>query len=1428
MTSRTRLNVFRAVRLPLLTAGGGGVALLAGLVLLVALTLAQEGAANAQPTQSSEARLRSITLSSDADGVIVLSPSFNRNTTRYTASVPLGTSRVTMSARAQHSSGWVRYIRPDADPGTPGHQYDLQVGDNKLWIEGVAENTRTKGYIVTLTRSQFYHADATLSALTLSSGLSPSFDPATTSYTSAVLHSTTQVTVTATANDSNATVSYNSVDADSATGHQVDLDEGENIIVATVTDRDGMTSREYVIRAWRQPDEDAIARNVAGTQTTTTLASNLDFISNRFTTGPSQQGYVVNALRVVIDRIPAGVTWGVQILTDDSEAAIGSFNVANITTTGNHDVPAYRPIHLEPDTSYELRYWKSASWWQFGTITATSPGAGSESLPGWSLTNKVCLNRACSVDVPNAMLETRFYGTEVDDTAPVLSNFIIQGNKITLTYDDLLDDGSVPATSAFAVRVQFVDVTVDNVAVSGREVVLTLGSPAAEADIVVMNYTVPESNPIRNTGHHAAVTQINLGVRYVSPTRLKSLTVGGVMVPGFDPRNTVEEGHAYTFDLPYERRGSINVTATAQHGDSYTKGRVNGNSHFSGHREPATGWERLQVGANEVTIRVYSGCCSAEQLADWETYTLTINRAAPPDRFGPFNDSLPNNNGAEAMPVNTDDCRYQTEDGQRVLRCSYLYKHAERADARNIAVEVVVRPRSTDSAIRGYRILRTRYPLDMGSVWRRASYDTPERDAILTDAYVIREVPKKSWANYFDQDVDHGYCYVYAVQTVGGTEASPEYAPALHWVDPASVSNTPRYHSEVPPRCIPHYTGSEAPPDAPGAPQNLAATAGEDGVALTWDASAGADSYRVLRRNQDDALYAEIGTTTTNSYTDTTAVVAQGYAYKVQARNDSGDSEFSEHVLAMIDPPAPDAPTGFEAVVGEDSVTLSWDASDDDTITSYMVIRQVRDADPPQTVLLRRDSGETNQVTDSSPEAGAAYTYSVMAINAGGRSDAATVDVDIPAGTGGLTVTRSGLTFNLSWDETDGATSYNVLRMGPGETEHSRVATSETTSYADHPSGSGTFSYRIQPVEDGEAGDAFDPVTVEMPPPPDPPTDLQATATSSSVTLTWTAPEQTLLTYLVSRKARDADPPEDFAFLGAAASDATTYTDTTVEADTAYAYELVAVGTEFESDPVEVEADTPPASPFAGFTLVDASDQAALTTLTDVTSIELADPDGGSYGIRASLADGRTVGSVKLELSGAKAVTRTENAAPYSLYGDSYQDDASDVYGQALPAGSYTLTATAYAERNRGGDELGTLEVSFTVTGASGDPDSSRDGAVSLGAQSPDQGRQFFYDKSLDRSNGDGVDYYTFTTYGRYTLGLGARDQSIELKVTLEDADGNVVATAGPPKDPNKDQVYTEWLEVTIDVGAYYVRVEALEDAQTDYYIRFGLETPEL
>ena len=127
-------------------------------------------------------------------------------------------------------------------------------------------------------------------------------------------------------------------------------------------------------------------------------------------------------------------------------------------------------------------------------------------------------------------------------------------------------------------------------------------------------------------------------------------------------------------------------------------------------------------------------------------------------------------------------------------------------------------------------------------------------------------------------------------------------------------------------------------------------------------------------------------------------------------------------------------------------------------------------------------------------------------------------------------------------------------------------------------------------------------------------------------------------------------------------------------------------------DAAEPETETPAVAP-TGFTLVDAGDGTVVSALTDGASVTLVDPANGSYGMVVAVAADAGVGSVRLALSGAKTVTETDNAAPFSLYGD----ENGTVAGEGLPAGSYTLSATAYPEADGGGAALGTLTVTFTV-----------------------------------------------------------------------------------------------------------------------------------
>ena len=114
-------------------------------------------------------------------------------------------------------------------------------------------------------------------------------------------------------------------------------------------------------------------------------------------------------------------------------------------------------------------------------------------------------------------------------------------------------------------------------------------------------------------------------------------------------------------------------------------------------------------------------------------------------------------------------------------------------------------------------------------------------------------------------------------------------------------------------------------------------------------------------------------------------------------------------------------------------------------------------------------------------------------------------------------------------------------------------------------------------------------------------------------------------------------------------------------------------------------------APLAGFVLFDnangGADVAALSpgaVLEGLASERL--------NIRAEVAPGAEVGSVKLALSGRQSASRTENLAPYALFGDRG--------GQAFPSGTYTLTATPYAEANLGGAPGPALSMTFTVAAA--------------------------------------------------------------------------------------------------------------------------------
>ena len=362
----------------------------------------------------------------------------------------------------------------------------------------------------------------------------------------------------------------------------------------------------------------------------------------------------------------------------------------------------------------------------------------------------------------------------------------------------------------------------------------------------------------------------------------------------------------------------------------------------------------------------------------------------------------------------------------------------------------------------------------------------------------------------------------------------------------------------------------------------------------------------------------------------------------------------------------PAQPTGLAAEASHDSVELTWDDPNDNSITHYQVLRRDRDIhDTGEFLTIESDTGSAaTSYTDDTVEPEKRYVYRVVAVNASGES---------------------------KWSSFAGANTPAAPTPTPEPTpaptpeptpEPTPAPTPEPTPEPNSPAtGAPTISGTVRVGE-------------------------TLTADTSGI-YDADGLDDVAYSYKWTRKDESAD---------ADIADATNSSYTLVDTD---AGKTIKVRVTFTDDAgneetltssatAEVTAAAMEPGPLTGFTVVDASDQTVVGALTAGATLTLEDPASGSYGIRVDIDPDVEIGSVRLQLTGAKDVDKTENLAPYSLYGDS----DGNLNGQALPTGQYTLKTTAYAEPRLEGAVLGTLEVSFTVTETSAEEEAQNSPAT--------------------------------------------------------------------------------------------------------------------
>jgi len=361
-----------------------------------------------------------------------------------------------------------------------------------------------------------------------------------------------------------------------------------------------------------------------------------------------------------------------------------------------------------------------------------------------------------------------------------------------------------------------------------------------------------------------------------------------------------------------------------------------------------------------------------------------------------------------------------------------------------------------------------------------------------------------------------------------------------------------------------------------------------DAYAVGWSYSAakGSACGSAAAPTSDSQVYHFLkvtvnGTTVTVAPTD-----ANGRTFDVQTYNFTSDTT------------PPSAPGSLTATTGTGKNVLTWTAAADNIgVSAYDVYRDA-------TYLATVRPGATSY-TDSTATTGTGYTYRVAARDLAGNAASASAgvnggnsDLTPPSAPTGLTANATGpATVSLSWGaaaDNVGVTRYTIERDGVAIASVSGT----TTSYGDSSLVPGT-GYSYQVTASDAAGNVSQPsnqatatTQADASPPTAPGTPAVTSVTSSQVGLSWTAATDNVGVegYLVVRNGS-----------AIATVPGTSYTDSTVAANTSYSYQIVAFDAAGNTTPSGTRAVTtlaPNSLFFDGFETGDLSQWSTVNGLT--------------------------------------------------------------------------------------------------------------------------------------------------------------------------------------------------------------------------------------
>jgi len=170
---------------------------------------------------------------------------------------------------------------------------------------------------------------------------------------------------------------------------------------------------------------------------------------------------------------------------------------------------------------------------------------------------------------------------------------------------------------------------------------------------------------------------------------------------------------------------------------------------------------------------------------------------------------------------------------------------------------------------------------------------------------------------------------------------------------------------------------------APAVPTGLTKTAATSiSITISWSSVTGATGYRIFRSASSTGTFAQVGTSTTTSYTDTGLTAGTTYYYEVAAYNSDNGTGYQSAAFSAT---TMGIPTGLVTTGATyNSISISWNSVTD--ATGYYIYRSSSSTG----TFTQVGTSTTTSYTNTGLSGGTIYFYKVAAYNSFGMGSQST------------------------------------------------------------------------------------------------------------------------------------------------------------------------------------------------------------------------------------------------------------------------------------------------------------------------------------------------------------------------------------------------------------------------------------------------------